>query len=129
MLKGRIIQVVMKRFIKGIFICSASLALLSGFFSCDKNNNGDADLPLVFESLTIEHDTIPIGGTTQITAKASGNRLTFYWTVTEGAILGSGEKVTYTTNPCEPGEHTITCRVEDSRKNYESKSVKVFVEF
>ena len=97
------------------------------FTACDKDDNGDDSLPLVFESLTVEHDTIPIGGTTRVTATASGSDLSFFWSVTAGTILGSGKEIVYTTDPCEPGEHTITCKVEDSKGASETKTVKVFV--
>lgn len=98
------------------------------FTACDKDDNGDNSQPLVFESLIVEHDTIPIGGTTRVTATASGGGLTFLWSVTAGTILGTGKEVIYTTDPCEPpGEHTITCTVEDSRGESETKTVKVFV--
>jgi hypothetical protein len=95
-------------------------------FSCSKDDNG-GDLPLVFESLTAEHDTIPLGGTSRIVAVATGSSLVYNWSVTVGTILGSGSEVTYTTDPCEPGEHNITCRVEDSQGASETKTVKVFV--
>ena len=97
------------------------------FTACDKDDNGDDSQPLVFESLRVEHDTIPIGGTTRVTATATGSGLTFLWRVTAGTILGSGKEVVYTTDPCEPGEHTITCTVEDSKGESETKTVKVFV--
>ena len=95
--------------------------------SCSKDDDNGGDLPLVFESLTAENDTIPLGGTSRIVAVASGGNLVYNWSVTAGTILGSGSEVTYTTDPCEPGEHTITCRVEDSRAASETKTVKVFV--
>jgi hypothetical protein len=95
--------------------------------SCNKDDDNGGDLPLVFESLKAEHDTIPLGGTCKITATASGGGLVYNWSVTAGTVLGSGKEVTYTTDPCEPGEHTITCRVEDNRGASETKTVKVFV--
>ncbi len=104
------------------------ITLLMVFAACDKDDNGDDGQPLVFESLTVEHDTIPIGGTTRVTATATGSGLTCYWSVTAGIILGSGKEVVYTTDPCDPpGEHTITCKVEDSMGASETKTVKVFV--
>lgn len=103
------------------------LTVLMVFVGCDKDDNGDDSQPLVFESLTVAHDTIPIGGTTKVNAAATGSGLTYYWSVTAGTILGSGKEVVYTTDPCEPGEHTITCKVEDQKGESETKTVKVFV--
>lgn len=97
------------------------------FTACDKDDDPDDSQPLVFESLTLEHDTIPIGGTTRVTATASGSGLNYLWRVTAGTILGNGKEVVYTTDPCQPGEHTITCTVEDKNGASETKMVKVFV--
>ena len=95
--------------------------------SCNKDNDPHNDLPLVFESLTAEHDTIPVGGTTKVNARATGSELTYHWSVSMGTILGSGGQIIYTTDPCQAGEYTITCKVQDARGASEEKSVKVFV--
>ena len=95
--------------------------------SCNKDDNAADDLPLVFESLTAEHDTIPVGGTTRITARATGSKLTYSWSANMGTILGSGEQITYATDPCQAGEYAITCKVQDAKGASEEKSVKVFV--
>lgn len=108
-----------------LFFCIVGWAWCTS--SCSKEDDNGGDLPLVFESLTAEHDTIPLGGTCKMTAVASGGGLTYNWSVTAGTILGSGREVTYTTDPCEPGEHIITCRVEDSKGASETKTVKVYV--
>jgi hypothetical protein len=110
-------------------IIFAAALLLACLPACDKNNEGPGDLPLAFESLTIDSDSIPVGGTARVTARATGSGLLYHWSVTAGALLGSGEEVIYTTDPCQPGEHTITCRVADKRGDEASLSVKVYVYF
>ncbi|MFO7999368.1 MAG: PKD domain-containing protein [Bacteroidales bacterium] len=119
----------MKYLKPGLFLLVLLSGLGLGFSSCDKEKGPDGELPLVFESLTAENDTISPGGTTKVTARATGNSLTYFWSVSAGTILGSGAQITYTTDPCEPGDHTITCTVKDGQGTSDTKSVNVFVEF
>jgi len=112
--------------------CLMAYFLVSFFFglvslSCSKGDGPEGELPLVFESLTTERDTIAAGDVTKITARATGSRLTYHWSVSIGIILGSGEQVVYTTDPCQAGESAITCIVKDAHGASEEKSVKVFV--
>lgn len=113
----------------GLFLLALLSGLALGFSSCKKEKIPDGELPLVFESLTAGNDTISLGGTTKVTATATGNSLTYLWSVSAGTILGSGAQITYTTDPCEPGDNTITCTVKDNQGESDTKSVKVFVEF
>ncbi len=105
------------------------LIFMAAFAACDKDDdidNGEKE-PLVYESLEAEDEEIEIGETTKVTATASGTDLTYNWSTTGGSIVGSGSTITYASDPCEPGEHTITCEVVDAFDNSESKSVIINV--
>ncbi len=104
------------------------VAICSLFISaCDKDNNDNVNVPLVFDSLTATNDTIFPGGTTEITAIASGDDITYTWTATAGDILGSGNRITYVSPPCTVGENDITCTVTDKGNNKLSKSITIYV--
>ncbi|MFH1321287.1 MAG: hypothetical protein ABII90_11640 [Bacteroidota bacterium] len=99
--------------------------------SCAKDENGgseDPDQPLFFASLEAEKDTIESGGSTKISAVASGYKLTFYWSASAGDILGSGSEVLYTASPCHIGKNTITCIVRDGKNVSQSKEIFIVVE-
>jgi hypothetical protein len=110
------------------FILSSILLFL--MVSCTKDENGGSenpDQPLFFVSLEAEKDTIESGGSTKISAVASGYKLTFYWSATAGDILGSGSEVIYTASPCHIGKNTITCTVRDGKNVSQSKEIFIVV--
>jgi hypothetical protein len=100
--------------------------------SCEKetennNDNNDPTQEFEFVSLSAESYDVPVGEGTVITATATGNNLTYTWTVSAGTILGSGYQVTYTSDPCEPGENTVSCKVMDSDGKSDTKSIIINV--
>jgi hypothetical protein len=84
--------------------------------------------PLDFQSLKADKDTLISGETTSITAVATGYELTYYWSATTGAILGSGARVTYASSPCDCGKSRITCQVMDGYDQTDTKTVVIFVQ-
>jgi len=95
--------------------------------SCEKDKPQDVDRPLVFESLLAENDTIIPGGSTNVTATADGDGITYTWSANSGDILGNGSTVTYISPPCIIGNNTITCTVKDKADNTLSKSITITV--
>lgn len=111
-----------------IVICFAGLVI-----SCQDN---EAELanpgPFSFDSLVAESDEIyySVNPSTKITAYAKGNGLKYYWSATAGEIFGSGNQVTYASNPgCCGGYQTIQCIVTDISKQNDFKKVEVYVGF
>ncbi len=116
--------------IKATFSAIILTGFLICFFACDKddndvnNDNGDK-VPLVFESLVAENDTIISGETVKITATATGKDLKYNWSANTGSILGSGHQVDLATTPCVPEEITVTCTVKDAYNQSDTKTVKI----
>ncbi|NBC83995.1 MAG: hypothetical protein GVY19_11545 [Bacteroidetes bacterium] len=110
-------------------ICLFTL-LLGLFLSCENNDDesGNPSEQLVYESLTIDRDTLSPGETTTITASATGYNIEYHWSATAGDLLGGGSVVTYAASPCHVGENTISCTVKDGNDKSETKSVKIVVE-
>ncbi len=106
---------------KSVFVLSV---FCIGLLSCN-DDPPEPSIPLVFESLTAENDTIISGETVVITAIASGKDITYNWSVNTGSILGSGHEITLTTTPCVPEEITVTCKVEDAYKKSKTKTVLI----
>lgn len=107
----------------------ASMLLLA---SCKKGSSESAttQTPFKFESLTADATEIvySINPSTKITAVATGDGLKYYWSVTAGDVLGSGDKVTYTATPgCCGGYNTVTCKVKDKYGNVDAKQVSINV--
>ncbi len=106
------------------------LVFCIGLSSCnddppEPSDNNEEKIPLIFESLTAEKDTIVSGETVVITAIASGKDIRYNWTATTGSILGSGHEITLTTTPCVPEEITVTCKVEDTYNESKTKTVLI----
>jgi len=100
------------------------------FSTCNKDN-GDDELKQdsylrYFESLTVEKDTLLRGQSTEISAHATGSRISYRWSASEGPIIGEGSKVIYLSSPCCWGEITITCEARAMNAT-ESKSIKITV--
>jgi len=103
------------------------LLIFSGCKKADNDVEVQSDSYLkYFESLKAENDTLLRGQSTEITASATGNKISFRWTASEGPILGEGSKVVYLSSPCCWGEITITCEAM-ARNATESKSIKITV--
>jgi hypothetical protein len=106
------------------------------FYACDDNdnppngddNNNEEPIPLVFDSLTADKDTILAGEAVEITAIASGKEISYSWEASSGNILGSGSTITLTTPPCIPDEITVSCRVTDDYDESDSKSIVIVVQ-
>lgn len=107
------------------------MILFGSMIACtieESDDHGDPNQSLVFTSLTAERDTIAPGESTQITAVATGYRITYNWTKTAGDILGSGSKVVYAVSPCHLGKNKITCTVTDGKNVSQSKEITIVVE-
>jgi len=98
------------------------------FSLCSKEDEENGpEAPLEFLSLVAEDDTLASGETTKITATATGSNLSYYWSATQGDILGSGYQVTYASSPCQAGTNQVTCEVADDRNQSESKTINIVV--
>ena len=116
--------------IKKVFLACFYFFFLLFFFGCDKGNDDDNmqhDSYLrYFEGLTVEKDTLLRGQSTEISAHATGNKISYSWSASEGPIIGEGSKVIYLSSPCCWGEITITCEARAMNAT-ESKSIKITV--
>ena len=82
---------------------------------------------LVSESYELYYSVNP---TTKITAYASGQELSYYWSATAGEIFGSGNQVTYSSNPgCCGGNQIVRCIVVDKNNGGLDKEVEIYVGF
>lgn len=101
--------------------------------SCQDNEAKPANPELLsFDSLVSESYEIyySVNPSTKITAYAKGDGLKYYWSASAGEIFGSGNQVTYTSNPgCCGGYQTIQCIVMDNSKQNAVKKVEVYVGF
>jgi len=91
-------------------------------------SNSTGTSTITYSSLVASKDTISIGSTTQITATASGNGLSYNWSTNNGDIIGSGSQITYGASGCCGGKNTVTCTVKDANNNQESKSITILVQ-
>lgn len=99
-------------------------------WNCNKLEENEPEYTsnsFVFYSLISEKDSIVVGETTKIKAKAQGNQLKYYWSATEGIILGSGDEVIYTAAVCGIGENKITCEIFYAKNQSESKTIEIIV--
>lgn len=71
---------------------------------------------------------IPIGGSTQITASANGDGLSYSWSTNSGDLLGSGNQIMYGASGCCGGTNTVTCTVKDAGNHEEAKSILIVVQ-
>lgn len=122
---------------KNMYKSAIMVLMLLGicFYACDDKDdlpNGDINneepIPLVFDSLTADNDTILAGEAVEITAIASGKNIKYAWNTTSGNLLGSGATITLTTPPCIPDEITVSCTVSDDYDESESKSAVIIVQ-
>lgn len=101
------------------------LCILPG---CDKEKEPDnPEEPLVFISLVAEKYNLSAGETTNIKATATGSNLIYYWSATQGDILGSGADIIYATSICQIGKNQITCKITNGKNQQESKTIEIVV--
>ena len=115
--------------IKTISIATMLTTML--FAACKKQTEtqpqGATSTPFEYKTLSAEKTTVTIGKTTKISATATGNGLTYTWSLNgTGDLIGSGYQITY--SPCCTGQNRITCVVKDSGGNQVSKSVIITVQ-
>jgi hypothetical protein len=117
----------MKKSIIYIVILLTSVVTIT---SCEKKKDETpqpTSAPLSFTSLSAAQSTIAFNQNTLITATATGEGLTYTWTLSgTGSLIGSGHQITY--QPCCSGEQTINCLVKDKGGNEQSKSVIITVQ-
>lgn len=103
------------------------LLLVLALSACDKGNDQDEpEQPLDFVSLVAAKYNLTAGETTNIKATATGSNLIYYWSATQGDILGSGSDVIYATSICQTGKNKITCKITNGNQS-ESKTIEINV--
>ena len=118
---------IMKNMIKALTI----LVIITGLsiVSCKKKEDAQPVNNLEsfsFIGLTAENSTLTRGGSTKITATATGQNLRFIWSTTIGILSGSGAQIEY--YGCCVGTYDVTCTLEDSNNNSQEKKVTIVVE-
>lgn len=107
------------------------------FIACDDENdkppitngNDEEPIPLVFDSLSADKDTIIVGDVVTVTAIASGKELNYDWSVSSGGIEGGGNEIVITSNPCLEDDIDVTCKITDYYDEYEEKTITIYVTF
>ena len=96
------------------------IILLAGivlFIGCSTDDDldggsGDSGTLIQFISLTAEHDTVPAGGSTKITAVVDGVLVRYIWSANSGDILGSGYQVTWVAPSCGCVYGIVNCEAQ-----------------
>lgn len=106
------------------------LVIAFAIYACEKDSppEEEPDQTLEFQSLIADRDTIVTGETTGITALAKGYQITYHWSASSGAILGSGSRVTYASAPCACGGSRISCQVIDGYEQTDMKTIIIVVQ-
>jgi hypothetical protein len=99
--------------------------------SCEKENGEEPNSPSdgyikSFISLTTEEDSLVPGESTKITALVDGDGVKYYWTATQGDILGSGKEITYVALACTCGQSVIVCSAK-AGSNEISRSIIIYI--
>jgi hypothetical protein len=103
------------------------LLLILALSACDKGNDQEEpEQSLDFVSLVAATYNLKAGETTNIKATATGSNLIYYWSATQGDILGSGSDVIYATSICQTGKNKITCKITNGNQS-ESKTIEINV--
>ena len=76
---------------------------------------------LMFTSLSASDTLMPLNYPTTLTATASGEDITYLWSVSEGSIVGSGTQVTFTAP--HTGDFEVTCTVKDKYEQTVTKKL------
>ncbi len=104
------------------------LLLVLVLSACDKGKDQEEpEQPLNFASLVAAKYTLKAGETTNIKAIATGSSLIYYWSATQGDILGSGSEVIYAPSICQIGKNKITCKITNGKNQSESKTIEINV--
>lgn len=110
-----------------VFLIIAILTITINSCKKEKTTEQPTETPLVYTSLVAENTTISVTQPPKITATATGESLTYTWSLDgTGNLIGFGNQITY--QPCCAGQNTISCEVKDSGGNKESKSVTIIVQ-
>jgi hypothetical protein len=116
---------------KNISIIIMAAAMMVAVAACKKDKQPPANpTPLTFSSLTAQRDTLIAGEPTTVTATATGDGLTYTWTLepnSAGDLIGSGMQITYLSGSHCVGQNTIRCTVKDTNGNSQSKTVTITV--
>ena len=106
------------------------LVIALAIYACEKDSppEEEPDQTLEFQSLISDRDTILTGETTGITALAKGYQITYHWSASSGAILGTGSRVTYASAPCGCGGSRISCQVIDGYEKTDMKTIIIVVQ-
>jgi len=108
--------------IKWLVVCLVTLAMLMGS-GCVTNS------PPIIYSVTPSVSSLGPGASCTISCSASdpnGDTLSYAWSVSGGAITGTGSAVTWTA-PATQGSYTITANVSDGRGGEDSENCTVSV--
>jgi len=114
---------------KSILLTLLAVASMFAASSCKKEKKSAPTQPLSFTSLVAQKDTLFVGDNEKITAIATGDNLTYEWSLGEsslGDIIGSGSQITYGASPCCTGWNTIICTVSNGQES-QNKSVTIVV--
>jgi hypothetical protein len=111
------------------------ILLLTGivlFIGCSTDDdwdgrNGNSGTLIEFNSLTAEHDTVPAGGSTKITAKVDGILVRYIWSANSGDILGSGYQVTWVAPSCGCVDGVVNCKAHAGGRVLE-KTITIIVD-
>ncbi len=76
-----------------------------------------------FSSLVAADTVIKVNDITTVTARATGDGLTYKWTASYGTFVGSGAEVQWTV--CHAAKFNITCVVTDQYSHSETKTIIV----
>ena len=112
-----------------IFQCLI-LITIPFIWNCNHLEEDDSGLPsepFVYYSLIAEKDSILVGELIKIKANAKGDKLKYYWSTTNGAILGSGAEVLYTATPCEKGNNLVSCEIYYAKNRSQTKTIEIVV--
>lgn len=106
---------------------------LAVIVSCKKKEEPETSVnsgtTFSFISLTADTTTIPLGGEVKITANATGDNLTYTWSVNSGStIIGSGSQVRLNAScPSCVGPNTVTCSVKGGSNATDTKTIIITV--
>ena len=95
------------------------------FFACGKSSTTPSanGTTLKFENLAAADTVLKVNGITTITAKVTGDGLTYKWTASYGTFIGSGSKVQWTV--CHSDKFSITCEVKDQNNKSDSRTIYI----
>lgn len=102
------------------------LAIL--FTACDSNSTkpDDSDLNgLSFKSIILLDSRVTPNKYANFVADATGEDLTYKWSVSQGTIVGNGKQILFTI--CHPTSIKIKCTIKDKFNHSITKELEFFV--